>query len=173
MSKQKLAEVAAKLRPWYGLIGKVAFLLVALFILFGVVFGFRRMSDIAMSPIVNDGDLMLFSRIGNDYSENDVVIYEHDGKTAVSRVIAKEDQIIDINEDGYLTVDGSIVSKGPVTTEIDTAGTQYGLPYRVPSKQVYLLNDNYEMKEDSRSFGAIFVEKLQGKIISVLKVRGI
>ena len=173
MFKQKLAGVAAKLRPWYGLIGKVLFLIVTLIILFGFVFGFNRMSGIAMSSNINDGDLTLFTRIGNDYAENDVVIYERDGKSSISRIIAKSGQIVDINNEGYMTVDGAVVSKAPVTNDLDTAALDMGLPYRVGSNMVYLLNDNYELNDDSRSFGAVFTSFLKGKIITVLKVRGI
>ena len=171
--KQTLSKVAVKLRPWRGLIAKVAFLIVAVFILFGVVFGLKRMPSIAMSPVINDGDLTMFTRIGNSYAENDVVLYENNGKTAISRIIAKGGQTVNINGEGYMTVDNVVVSRMPVTNDPEKDAPLMGMPFTVPLQQVYLLNDNYELKDDSRVFGGVFENKLQGKVITVLKVRGI
>ncbi len=171
--KQTLSGVAVKLRPWYGLIGKVVFLVVALIIIFGILFGLKRMPSIAMSPSINDGDLMMFSRSATDYNENDVVMYDRDGKTAVSRIIAKETQTVSLDGDGYITVDGAIFSKTPVTSDVERSMQEMGMPFRVPLGRVYLLNDNYDLVEDSRIFGAISTQDLRGKITTVLKVRGI
>ena len=173
MFKQKMSKVAAVLRPWYGLIGEIVFLLLAVFILFVVVFGLKRMPNIAMSPIVNEGDLVMYSKLGNEYAENDVVLYEKDGKSALSRIIAKEGQLVDVNNEGYITVDNVVVSKMPVTDNIEAAAQEMGLPYRVSGGMFYLLNDNYELKDDSRSFGAVYLKEFKGKVITVLKVRGI
>lgn len=169
-------QIPEKFQPWLKLIGKIAFLLFAVFIIFGVLFGVGRNVGVAMSPNLKDGELVLFSRLWNSYTNNDVVLYEHDGKAEFSRILALPDQIVDLNDDGYLTVNGVIESSRAIvdiTDEEAFAKVKQSFPYRVPSKRYYLLNDNYDCDDDSRVFGAVEEKDIKGKAMSTLKVRNI
>lgn len=168
-------QIPDKLRPWLRLLWKLLLLLFVLFILFGVVFGVRRISGVTMDPNLKDGELTLFTRLWNSYEVGDAVLYERDGQTEVSRIVAKGGQIITVNESGYLEVDGSEETDKAVFDVSDDSFAEKAakFPYRVPEGSYYLLNDNYEYEQDSRSFGAVYEKDLRGKIISTLKVRNI
>lgn len=167
-------QIPEQLKPWLRLAGKIALLFLMLWIVFGWLFGLHRISGIGMDPGLRDGELALFARVGNEYAVGDVVLFERDGSMQASRIFATGGQLIDANDDGYLTIDGAIQSDGIVVdmTE-DNAKERIGLPFRVPSGAYYLLNDNYEFEEDSRSFGALYEKDFRGKVISTLKVRNI
>lgn len=166
--------IPEKLRPWLGLIGRVAFLLVVIFIIFNLLFGVERMTGIAMNPNLKDGELLLYARTDSAYSANDVVLFKHDDSTMVSRIIATEDQIVDLNEEGYITVNGVVESTDIVYDLSDGDIAQSGVfPFRVPSGSYFVLNDNYYYTEDSRSFGAIDGRDIFGRVVTTMKVRDI
>ena len=161
------------MKPWLGIIGRLVFLLLTIIVLFGWVFGITRVSGVAMHPNLKDGELILYTRWGGDYKTNDVVLYKHDGKEYISRVLAREDQIVDVNREGYLTVDGVVESDNVVFDVKNDSDAIAAFPFRVPSGSYFVLNDNYEYNEDSRSFGAIDARDIYGCAISSLKVRDI
>jgi signal peptidase I len=176
MKKLTGVQIPEKFQPWLKLLGKFAFLLFAIFILFFVVFGVGRNVGVAMNPNLKDGELVLFSRLWNSYTNEDVVLFEKDGKTEFSRILALPDQVVDLNEDGYLTVNGVIESDRAIVDVSDEEAylqVKSSFPYRVPSGRYFLLNDNYDCDDDSRKFGAIEEKDLKGKAISTLKVRNI
>ena len=96
MFKKIKMSIPEKMKPWMGFIGRLAFLLIVVWVIFGLIFGIDRMSGVAMNPSLKDGELMLYTRMNSGYKANDVVLYRHDGATQVSRVIATEDQIVDL-----------------------------------------------------------------------------
>lgn len=174
MFKKIKMSIPEKMKPWMGFIGRLAFLLIVVWVIFGLIFGIDRMSGVAMNPSLKDGELMLYTRMNSGYKANDVVLYRHDGATQVSRVIATEDQIVDLNEEGYITVNGIVESSDVVYDVSDSNITASGIfPFRVPTNTYFVLNDNYNYTEDSRSFGAIDSRDIFGRVVTTLKVRDI
>ena len=176
MKKIAGVQIPEQFRPWLKLLGKLVFLLFAIFILFGVVFGIGRVSGVAMDPNLKDGELVLFSRMWNSYTNDDVVLYEREGKSQFARILALPDQIVDMNDEGYLMVDGVIESSRAVVSTDDESAflrVKNSFPYRVPTGKYFLLNDNYDCTDDSREYGAIDEKDLKGKAMSTLKVRNI
>lgn len=168
------ARIPLKMRPWIKFACKIVFLFLLLFVLLGIMFGMRRISGIGMNPNLNDGELVLFSRVWNDYAAGDAVLFTHDGVEEVSRIFATGGQIVDVNSEGYFTVNGAVQSEGVVIDLTDpNQKSTMGLPFRVPDGAYFLLNDNYEYDADSRTLGPIYEKDLKGRIISTLKVRNI
>ena len=160
-------------KDWLRVAAK-GFVLIALFwVLFGVCFGIHRISGPAMSKRLEDGDLVLYSRMANEYQGGDVVIYDHDGKTYVSAILSKANDLIEIDSYGRLHLNGAQVSDDIVFTpeQKDLAGATS--TFRVPANSYYVLNEDLNSMEDSRSFGAISSTSIKGKIIGVLRTRSI
>lgn len=166
-------RISPRLKPWLDFVWRLAFLLLAFWVFFGLIFGLSRMSGVAMDPSIKDGELLMFLRIGDDFSANDVVLYGHNGKTEISRVVALPDQIVDVNNDGYLTVDGVVESRSAIREEDGAGGEASIFPLRVPSGMYFVMNDNYDYAEDSRSFGAINKTDIKGRVVTTMKVRDI
>ena len=166
--------IPEKMKPWMGIVGRLVFLLVAIWVIFGLIFGVERMSGVAMSPNLKDGELMLYTRIGSSYKVNDVVLYRHGDSSMISRIIATGNQVVDLNDEGYITVDGVIESSDMVydLSESNIMGSGV-FPFRVPAGAYFVLNDNYYYTEDSRIFGAIDGRDIYGRVVTTLKVRDI
>ena len=162
---KKLSEAG---RTWVRLGLKALIIIVVLWISFGVFIGVRRISDISMNGRINDGDFVLFNRISNDYQIGDVVVYNHEGHEMLSEIVGVEDDLITVDEEGYLVVNEQIVSKSPVYDYALGEANPFGDGFRVPTGAYFVLNSNYESTNDSRTFGAVYAKDIKGSIIALL-----
>lgn len=172
--KSKASLRLDKHRDLWRIGAKVLILIVILWLIFGVCFGLHRINGPAMSARLEDGDLVLYSKLSNDYKEGDAVVYEKDGIQYVSSILACPGDLIELDEKGYLHINGAQYSDVVIYTpeQLDSAVT-ISSAYRVPSNSYFLLNQNLEAMEDSRTFGAIPASSIKGKIIGVLRTRTI
>ena len=163
----------AKYRDWIRLALKLVILAVVLWLIFGVFVGLHRVNGVMMSNRIEDGDLVLFSRINDEYAADDVVIFEHDDKMTISAILALPNDLIEIDDMGCLYVNGTQVSEDVVYNLEQGEVPGISFPYRVPNGSYFVLNKNLESPEDSRSFGAIFSKDIKGKIIGILRTRSV
>ena len=153
---------------WVCLALKALAIIAILWISFGVFVGLRRVSDISMDGRINGGDFVLFNRIGKKYNVGDVVFYSRDGRELMSEIVGEEDDLITLNNEGYLLVNGVIVSSTPVYDYSLGESNPFRNGFRVPANSYFVLNSNYEDVNDSRSFGAIKSSNIKGSVIALL-----
>lgn len=118
-----------------------------------------------MYPSVKDGDLCFIQKYNKQYNQDSIVLY----KDKLYRVIAKENQVVDITDTGIITVDGNQL------LGVSTLGIEKGnieLPYTVKTGEVFVLNDYYIDTEDSRSFGSTPTTEITGTIVFLFRRRG-
>ncbi len=155
-------------RTWVRLAIKAVAIIAIISICFGVFVGMRRVSDISMNGRLNDGDFVLFNRITKSYNVGDVVFYSHGDREYLSEIIAVEDDLVTVNEDGFLLVNDEIVSSAPVYDFTLGETNPFGSGFRVPTNSYFVLNSNYECMDDSRAFGAISPSDIKGSIIALM-----
>ena len=95
-----------------GLLVKIAVTVALVWAVFAFVLGLSVHYGNNMYPAVHDGDLLVSFRLQKPFI-NAVVLYRMDGKTQVGRVIALEGSVVDIAENGSLTVNGVFPSEEP------------------------------------------------------------
>lgn len=118
-----------------------------------------------MYPSIKDGDLCFIQKYDRKYKQDDIVLYEN----KLYRVIAKENQVVDITDTGILTVDGNQL------LGVSTLGIEKGnieLPYTVKTGELFVLNDYYTDTEDSRTLGSIPTTEITGTIVFLFRRRG-
>ena len=172
MKHPEFKKVSPK-QEWIRLGIKLIVLLLIFWIILGVLFGIRRIEGVAMNPKVSDGDLTLFFRTNDNLEAGDVVLFSKDDKQYVSRIIGVENDIISLDEEGHLYVNGEEFSDYPV---YDIArGDEISIPYpqRIEKGTFFVVNDNLDSKGDSREYGAINKNIIYGKVISILRTRDI
>jgi signal peptidase I len=54
-----------------------------------------------------------------------------------------------------------------------TEGSAVSFPYKVPDNCVFVLNEYRSDLSDSRTFGGIPLEKIQGTVVFTMRMRGI
>ncbi len=151
---------------------KTVMILLTLFLAFGVLLQVKRAEGNEMSPFVRDGDLCLFLRQAEP-SVGDVVLYRtEEGQLKIGRVAAAGGQEVDFYENGGFTVDGYEPSEEiPYETWRDEA-SDVEYPLQLEENQLFLMNDFRSLQSDSRSFGPVNTEDIEGTLLFLLRRRG-
>lgn len=149
---------------------KIGFFVLVCFLVFGVIFGFTRMSDESMYPNIKNGDLLIYYRLESKYSNGDAVIVDRGNGNEVYRIVALPGQTVDI-ENGKLLVDGQ-----PSTVEVfleteKDEKTALSYPYTVPDGSYFVMNDFRKDTNDSRKFGQIPRNEIKGRLITKIQIR--
>lgn len=152
------------------LIMKVILIIAAFLAVFTFVFGVARIDTDYMVPAVKDGDLLLYYRLDKSFTNDDLCVLRYDNRDVCARVIGREGDIVDIDYRG-LKVNGNY--KQERTIYFDTTQVVDGVtfPLQVPEGCVFLLGDNRPNSIDSRIYGCVKVDELEGKVIAVFRRR--
>jgi signal peptidase I len=143
-----------------------------IWIIFTFLFGITKMQGETMYPKVRDGDLMLYYRLQKEYHSGDVITFMLEGNRRTARVVAVGGDVVDINYEGELLINGNVQSEEIFySTEKLTNGVTY--PYTVEENSYFVLCDFRTSSIDSRRYGAIPKKDISGKVITILRRRGI
>lgn len=124
-----------------------------------------------MRPTAGDGDLVLTTRFFSLESD-DLVVYQLDGTSTLGRVVAQPGDTVEITSDGDLKVNGNV--QASVTQGNTSQGSLAGqYPITLGEDQYFILNDSRDDTSDSRQSGAVGLNGIDGKVIALLRVRGI
>ena len=149
---------------------KIAVTALVVFLLLTFVVGLYVNHSNSSYPMLKDGDLCLTYRLAT-LVKGDEIAYEKEGTIRFGRIVGTAGDVVDIN-DGSITVNGYGVFEDavyPTTAE----GAKITFPYKVPEEAVFVLNDYRNDPTDSRAYGAIPLSETKGKVILVLRRRGI
>ena len=120
---------------------------------------------------MKDGDLTVVFRLQQDYQKDDIVAYQSDDGIKFGRIAARGDDVITIDNAGGWLVNGTEQS-GEILYPTYTQGSlEY--PYRVPTDSLFLMGDYRTESVDSRTYGAIPMDKVIGKVITILRRRSL
>ena len=153
-----------------GFLIKLAAIVLAVWLLFTFILGLVIHYGNNMHPAIRDGDLIISLRVQRPYL-NAAVLYEHDGKMCVGRVVGMPGNTIDISDVGALTVNGTAPAEEVFypTYRCETSDISY--PYTVGEDQVFILNDFRDDTNDSRLFGAVSMKDVKGPVLLMLRRR--
>lgn len=127
-----------------------------------------QVSGDSMNPTLVDGDRLIINRFSKDYKVGDIVaINREKGETKlVKRIIATQGQRVNIDyEKGEVYVNEQLVDE-PFILEPTLTNLGVTMPVLVPVGAVFVMGDNRNNSEDSRSptIGMINVENIMGKV---------
>jgi len=119
----------------------------------------------SMEPSLRMDEIILATRTDRP-AKNDVIVFEHNNKTYIKRVIAAGGDRVDIREDGTLAVNG-VMLKEPYVSELSIGSCDIDLPFQVPPETYFVLGDNRPASMDSRDsrIGPVGREQVVGKVI--------
>jgi len=124
-----------------------------------------------MYPRVRDGDLLIAEKAMHDYGRNEAVLFRHEEEILCARIIAFAGETVDVNSEGGLMING-ILQEEEIFYPTEQTG-EISFPFTVPEDCVFVLGDLRPYAADSRSFGAMKTDDVLGRVIFVIRVRGI
>lgn len=151
---------------------KIVILILVIFLIFTFLYGIVRINDISMKPSIKDGDLVVYYRLDHRFISGDVAVFEKDNKTMTGRVVAVAGDTVDITKDGLMINGAEQISQD---IYFDTTRFKNGVdfPLTVKEGQVFVLGDNRPKASDSRIYGCIDLKEIRGKVIAIIRSRGI
>ncbi|MDR2347110.1 MAG: signal peptidase I [Bifidobacteriaceae bacterium] len=169
---KKPATWALVAREFGELLLKIAAIAGLVVLVFTFVFGLERVADAGMDPAVKGGDLVVFYRIGADYRAGDVVVLDKEGAgRQTRRVVAVAGDTVDATEQG-LTVNGSAVDLGLDQDEQPPPLNPSIFPVTLAPGQLFVLGDALGATYDSRSYGAVSSDDVEGEVVVLIRRRG-
>lgn len=156
-------------RDIVGFLARLAFFVVTLWLLFGVVLGVGAVMTGEMAPRICSGDVMLYWRLSQGFNEGDVVVYTADGEERLGRVVARPGDEITVTEAGELMVNGAVVVESDITTPTPRYESVVDYPVHLAADEFFVLADLREGGHDSRLYGPIARSQIKGNVISVLR----
>ena len=134
--KRRKYNLAVK-EGYISLLMRIIILAIAGYIIFTQVFLIMQNHGLGMFPAVKDGDLVLAYRLQKDYIKDDVVVYRNGDVLCVGRIVARENDVVAIDDSGTLTVSGTPQSGEIMYPTYAKEGIEY--PYRITEKCVFIL----------------------------------
>lgn len=128
-----------------------------------LVFPVLKIYGTSMSPIVNNGDIVVAIK-KNKFNSSDVVAFYYNNRILVKRVIATPQDWVNIDEDGKIYVNNVLLDESYIYGKTVQGDIEY--PFQVPSDSYFVLSDQREIMVDSRNkeIGCIKQEDIVGKV---------
>ncbi len=124
-----------------------------------------QVSGSSMEPTLSDNDIILLIKTDN-LTTGDLIGFYYQNKLLLKRVIGVAGDVIDIDEEGNVTVNGELIGE-PYVTNKSIGECDITLPYQVPENRVFVMGDNRATSIDSRSsvIGCIEEDQIVGKVL--------
>ena len=145
-------------------------------LLFTLVLRIVRVDGDSMRDTLQDGDVLiaLSRHLSGELEQGDIVVVQREGfnhgQPIVKRVIAVEGQTVDIDfEEGIVIVDGKDLDED-YTLEPTWLEEGMNFPMTVPEDSYFILGDNRNHSEDSRSpdLGTVTHGEVVGKAVLLM-----
>ena len=117
-----------------------------------------------MEPGFQPGDIVLLTK-NDEVNNGEICAFYFNNKLLLRRVIAREGDKVEIDEKGYVKVNGEFLEEDGYISEHALGQCDIDFPFRVPAGQLFVMGDNRDYALDSRAtnFGCISREEIFGK----------
>jgi len=142
-----------------------------LYILFFQIFGIVIVAGSSMEPTYSDGNFLFMNRLkSNSPQRGDVVVIDKDAvnseKRLIKRVIGLPGETIEISQTGDVLIDGIVLEESYIIG-ITAPGSVNTYPLSIPDGCIFVMGDNREHSEDSRSeVGLIAISDVVGVVFN-------
>lgn len=124
-----------------------------------------QVSGTSMEPTLEDDDLIILRKTSK-FKTGDLCGFYWQNKLLLKRVIGGPGDIISIDNDGNVTVNGKLLKESYVDKKA-LGECDLTFPYQVPEERYFVMGDHREVSIDSRSsaIGCVDKEQIVGKVL--------
>ena len=149
---------------------KTAVAALILWILLTFVAGIHVCHTNTAYPTIRDGEFCLTNRLAAP-KQGAMIVYRQNGEVKFGRVIAFGGDNVTIFNDFISVNDYGISDNAVYPTSPEGSAISY--PYQVPEQCVFVLNDFRSDLSDSRTYGGIPLDDVEGVVVFTMRMRGI
>lgn len=149
---------------------KIGLTVLAVWAVFTFIAGIHICHENNAYPTIRDGELCITSRLAKP-KQGTMIVYRQDGRARFGRIIAMGGDKVEIFND-YITVNDYGISENAVYPT-SPEGSAIAYPYTVPDDCVFVLNDFRSDISDSRKYGGISTDAVEGAVVFTMRMRGI
>lgn len=119
----------------------------------------------SMSPTLENGQIVLSVKT-DDMQTGQVLAFYYNNKILVKRVIAQAGDWVNIDGDGNVYVNGTVLDE-PYLPDKALGECNIELPYQVPESHVFVMGDHRSTSIDSRNtaVGCVSVDQIVGRLV--------
>lgn len=158
--------------PSYGkfALRAAAVLLVAVLLLLNLftnVFMVVNYYGSGMEPAICDRQMLVLAKT-QKVEQGDIVAFYYNNKVLVRRVICPGGQVIHMDANGLVSIDGTALDE-PYVKASSLGQSNIEFPYNVPYGQYFVMGDNREAAMDSRleEIGPVPADRILGKVVLI------
>ena len=124
-----------------------------------------------MVPRMDAGDLLLFYRIERSPQIQDLAVIRkaESGKQYVLRVVARPGDTVEITDETGLAVNGNTLSEPYIYYPTKPYMDQVEFPIVLGEGEYFVMADYRNGGEDSRYFGPVTQNEIEGIVITILR----
>jgi signal peptidase I len=124
-----------------------------------------QVTGTSMEPALETGQIVVAVK-NSSFKTGDIVAFYYNNKILLKRVIGQAGDVINIDEDGNVTVNDTELYE-PYVQDKSLGHCDITFPYQVPDGKIFVLGDNRAVSIDSRSstVGCIARESIVGKVV--------
>lgn len=164
-------EVLRRRRDWRRMLFRLLATGGIVYLLFGVIFGIGMVQGQSMVPALREKDLVLFFRLGRNYQIGDIILIKTQERSDyIKRIIGSSGDEVDIDERM-----GTVLSNGkkleePYVYELTYKKRGVAYPLKLKQGEYFVMGDHRENSYDSRNYGVVEEEQIDGKVIAILRI---
>ncbi len=172
--KKKIERSERSVKDYQSFLIRFGAFVAAMWLLFFVFIGIMHMPSTDMYPRVDAGDFILYYRLDKDVRAQDIIVVEKNIQGAgkqlfVSRVVAVAGDTVEITSDNRLSVNGNIMIETNIFYQTPRYESDVQYPLTLGEGECFVLADSRNGGTDSRSFGPVKAEEINGTVITIIR----
>lgn len=150
-------------------------LALVIYVLFFHIVGITTMPSRDMYPRLDAGDLLLYYRLEKNPKAQDVVVIEKAANSGenpqrfVCRVVAAPGDSVEVSAEKGLCVNGNSMIENNIFYPTDAYENRTEYPVKLGEREYFVMSDRRNGGMDSRYFGPVKQEEIQGVVITILR----
>lgn len=124
-----------------------------------------RIDGLSMEPTIREKDVVVAIN-SSSVKQGDIIAFYYNNKILIKRAIAFSGDLVDIDENGNVSVNGEELAE-PYVGRKALGECNIDMPYTVPENRIFVMGDHRLTSIDSRNtvIGCVSDEQIVGRIL--------